>query len=76
MLAVSSTRYRCSLHGGGSADPLAMDDFSFRSRWRRTRASQVELVIKNPRVNAGDVKDAGSIPKSGRFPGEGHSNPL
>ena len=30
-------------------------------------------VVKNPPANAGD---AGSIPGSGRFPGEGNSNPL
>ena len=27
-------------------------------------------------VNAGDVRDAGSIPRSGRFSGGGHGNPL
>ena len=26
--------------------------------------------------NAGDVRDAGSIPGSGRYPGRGHGNPL
>ena len=26
--------------------------------------------------NAGDITDVGSIPKSRRSPGEGHSNPL
>ena len=31
---------------------------------------------KNPPANAGDVRDAGSIPGSGRTPGEGHGNPL
>ena len=30
-------------------------------------------VVKNPPANAGDV---GSIPGSGRFPGEGNGNPL
>ena len=34
------------------------------------------LVVKNPPVNAGDVKDVSSIPGSGRSPGEGHGNPL
>ena len=34
------------------------------------------LVVKNPPANAGDMRDAGSIPGSGRFPGGGHSNPL
>ena len=34
------------------------------------------LVIKNLPANAGDVRDAGSIPGSGRSPGEGQGNPL
>ena len=29
----------------------------------------------NSPANAGDVKDMGSIPGSGRFPGGGHGNP-
>ena len=33
-------------------------------------------VVKNPPVNAGDTRDAGSIPGSGRSPGGGHGNPL
>ena len=39
-------------------------------------ASQVAAVVKNPPANAGDVKDLGSIPGSGRSPGGGHGNPL
>ena len=31
---------------------------------------------KNPPTNAGDLRDVGSIPGSGRSPGEGHGNPL
>jgi len=31
---------------------------------------------KNPPANAGDTKDLGSIPESGRSPGEGNGNPL
>ena len=38
--------------------------------------SQVALVVKNPSANAGDVRDANSIPGSGRSPGEAHGNPL
>ena len=37
------------------------------------RASQVGLVVKNLPANAGEV---GSIPGSGRSPGEGNGNPL
>ena len=39
-------------------------------------ASQVALVVKNPSDNAGDLRDAGSYPGSGRSPGGGHGNPL
>ena len=35
-------------------------------------ASQVALVAANP----GDIRDAGSIPRSGRSPGGGNDNPL
>ena len=38
--------------------------------------SQVALVAKNPPANAGDIRDACSIPESGRSPGEGNGNPL
>ena len=40
------------------------------------QASQGVLVVKNLPANAGDVRDMGSIPRSGRCPGGGHSNPL
>ena len=39
-------------------------------------ACQVALMVKNPLANAGDVRDAGLIPGSGRSPGGGHGNPL
>ena len=31
---------------------------------------------KNPPASAGDARDGGSIPGSGRSPGEGNGNPL
>ena len=34
------------------------------------------LVVKNPPANAGDVKEAGSIPGLERSPKKGHGNPL
>ena len=40
------------------------------------RAFQVALAVKNLPANAGDVRDTGSIPASGRSPGEGHGNSL
>ena len=33
-------------------------------------------MVKNPLTNTGDVRDASSIPGSGRSPGGGHGNPL
>ena len=39
-------------------------------------ASKVVLVVKNPPVNAGVIRDMGLIPGLGRSPGEGHGNPL
>ena len=32
------------------------------------------LVVKNQPTNAGDVRDVGSIPGSGRSPQAGHGN--
>ena len=40
------------------------------------RASQAVLVVKNLPANAGDIRDMGSIPGLGRYPGVGHGNPL
>ena len=33
-------------------------------------------MVKNLPANAGDIRDAGSIPGSERSPGRGHDNPL
>ena len=40
------------------------------------RASHVVLVVKNMLADAGDVRDSGSIPGSGRSPGGEHGNLL
>ena len=48
-------------------------------RWNRPAhfwAFQVVLVVKNPPANAGDIRDVGVIPESGRSSGRGHGNPL
>ena len=34
------------------------------------------LVVKKPLADVGDTGDSGSIPESGRSPGEGNGNPL
>ena len=38
--------------------------------------NQVVLVVNNPPVNAGNIRDVGSIPGLGRFPGGEHGNLL
>ena len=38
--------------------------------------SQVAVVVKNLSANAGDIRDVGLIPGSGRFPGGGQDNAL
>ena len=40
------------------------------------KTSQAALVVKNPPVSARNIRDASSIPGSGRSLGGGHGNPL
>ena len=40
------------------------------------RPSQVALEVKNLPANAGDIRDVGLIPGSGRSPGGWHGHPL
>ena len=48
-----------------------------RNRIRQnTWASRVALEVKNPPADAGDVREAGSLPVSERSPGGGDGNPL
>ena len=56
---------------------------SYTTQWLSTTqhrvytwASEMALVVKNLPASAGDLRDAGSIPRSGRSPGEGNGNPL
>ena len=48
----------------------------FVCRWFPRRASKVALVVKNLPTNAGDLRDTGSNPGSGRSSGVGHGKPL
>ena len=41
-----------------------------------SRASQLARVVKNPYANAGDIRDLGSIARSGRSAGEGYGSAL
>ena len=38
--------------------------------------SQVMQEVKNPPADAGDTRDSGSVPRLGRLPEGGYSNPL
>ena len=64
-----STTCALSILADSDSDP-SLD--STKTAW----ASWVVLVVKNPPANAGDTRDMGSIPVSGRSPGGGHGNPL
>ena len=54
----------------------------YQNNWEKmpkmwlTRASWVVLEVKNMPAKAGDIRDAGLIPGSGRSPGEGNGSPL
>ena len=52
---------------------MALTDIS---RYYSFQAFWLVIVIKNPPANAGDARDASSIPGLGRSPGEGIGNPL
>ena len=41
--------------------------------WKRSHLELTGSVVKNPSANVGDL---GSVPESGRSPGEGNGNPL
>ena len=50
--------------------------FKILSFYVHPQTSQVALMVKNRLSMQVDVRDPGSIPGSGRSPGEGHGNPL
>ena len=56
---------------------LGLDISSYTYLYQIDRwASQVALVVKYPLANAGDIRDVGLIPGSGRSPGGEHGNSL
>jgi len=55
---------------------VSFSSMILKARLRVWRASQVTLMVKNPPANAGDIRDSGLIPGSGRSPGGGPGNPL
>ena len=57
-----------------SCKELDMTEQLSTAQQDRLRAFQVALVVKNPTVEAGDIRDMRSIPGSGRSPGGGPGN--
>ena len=51
-------------------------DSSMTLNLKDTVVVQMVLLVKNLPANAGDIRDAGSMPGSGRSPGVGNGNPL
>ena len=47
-----------------------------RDNYQVVRFLSVALTVKNPLANTGDTGDMGSIPRSGRSPGEGNGDSL
>ena len=44
--------------------------------WTEGRGRRlVAQMVKNPPASAGDLRDAGSVPRLGRSPGVGHGSP-
>ena len=54
---------------------LQFIDTAFFTYFLHIWASQVVRVVKNLLASAGDIRDKGSIPESGRSPGGGHGHP-
>ena len=54
---------------------LVLTSLNFEINLPSLQFSQVALVIKNLPANTGDIRDMGSIPRSGRSSGVGNGNP-
>ena len=67
-----------SIHQGNfvSEEQILEISFPISSFKQAIVTYQVALVVKNLPANAGDARDVGSVPGSGRSPEEGNSNLL
>ena len=50
--------------------------YIFKYVYKEKGSSQVALMVKNLPANVEDLRDMGSIPGLGRFPGKENGNPL
>ena len=71
-LVMDREAWSAVVHGVIKSQTLLSDWTELNS----SRASQVPLVVKNPPDNAGDIRDTGRNPGSGRSPEEENGNPL
>ena len=62
--------------GQRAHDETSSEPGGYRRGRGDLQASQVALVVKNLTANAGDIRDLGLIPGSGRSPGERNGKPL
>ena len=72
-------RTPCSILRGPASLPQGHEStalWSCQTLSYRTPSFPGGRVLKNTPVNAGDIRDLGSMPGSGRSPGEGNGNPL
>ena len=56
--------------------PDQTDNLAYYPGLQETGCFPSGSLAKNPPANAGDARDVGSIPGSGRSPGVGNGNPL
>ena len=67
-LVMDREAWRAAIHGVAKSQTQLRDWTELNWTW----ASQVVLVVKNLPATAGDVRDMGSVPGSGRSPGGWH----
>ena len=46
------------------------------NNWTELNIFTMLIIVNNLLANAGDIRDMGSVPESGRSPGGAHGNPL
>ena len=76
--------HKCKIHSGTCLSllfcqpvcPWVLITIIFCCFFTTSDASQAAQVVKNPPARAGDLRDVGSTPGSGRSPGGGHGETL
>ena len=66
----------CTVSGKTSSSLFVLLWSDFMWHHDTPRSSQMAPMVKNLPANAGDTRDAGSVPELGRSPGGGNGNPI